>query len=100
MENESKVLHNAIMIVADRYAGNIGVIESVAREALSHEIKVLLEHIEELETLCGEAYQVIGVLSDDCGRFQDQEVQDVLDNLGDQKLIHKDVLPFPSKETS
>ncbi len=64
------------------------------------EIAQLKARIEELGTLCGEAYQVVGVLSDDCGRFADDEVQHVLDNLSDQKLIHKDVLPFPSKETA
>jgi hypothetical protein len=43
--------------------------------------------IEELETICAEAYQVIGAFSD---FLPDAKL---LDNLSQQKLVHKDVLP-------
>jgi hypothetical protein len=43
--------------------------------------------IEELETICAEAYQVVGLLSD---FLPDAKL---LDNLSQQKLVHTDVLP-------
>jgi len=56
--------------------------------------------IEELETLCAEAYQVVGVLAADARRFDDAAVTKALDNLYAQKLVHADVLPFLSAELS
>ncbi|HBB9780290.1 TPA: DUF550 domain-containing protein [Escherichia coli] len=47
-----------------------------------------------LSTVCAEAYQVVGVMADVLGVFGDAAVQKVLDNLSQQKLVHKDVLPF------
>lgn len=47
-----------------------------------------------LSTVCAEAYQVVGVMADALGVFGDAAVQKVLDNLSQQKLVHKDVLPF------
>ncbi len=47
-----------------------------------------------LSTVCAEAYQVVGVMADALGVFGDAAVQKVLDNLSQQKLIHRDVLPF------
>ncbi|WP_410474975.1 dATP/dGTP pyrophosphohydrolase domain-containing protein [Escherichia coli] len=47
-----------------------------------------------LSTVCAEAYQVVGVMADALGVFGDATVQKVLDNLSQQKLVHKDVLPF------
>lgn len=44
--------------------------------------------IEELETICAEAYQVVGQFSD---MLPDAKI---LDNLSQQRLVHKDVLPF------
>lgn len=55
------------------------------------------DRIEELETVCGELYQVVGVLSskhDDC--FDHPDVIKALDNASDNALTHKDLLPFPS----
>ncbi|HFP1865249.1 TPA: DUF551 domain-containing protein, partial [Escherichia coli] len=43
---------------------------------------------------CAEAYQVVGVMADALGVFGDAAVQKVLDNLSQQKLVHRDVLPF------
>lgn len=56
------------------------------------------QEIHDLKTICAEAYQAVGSLSSDCGRFGDDDVQRVLDNLSEQRLVHKDVLPFASKE--
>ncbi|WP_440939770.1 DUF551 domain-containing protein [Escherichia coli] len=47
-----------------------------------------------LSTVCAEAYQVVGVMADALGIFGDAAVQKVLDNLSQQKLVHRDVLPF------
>ncbi|HIB0358198.1 TPA: DUF551 domain-containing protein [Escherichia coli] len=47
-----------------------------------------------LSTVCAEAYQVVGVMADALGVFGDAAVQKVLDNLSQQKLVHRDVLPF------
>ncbi|MGT5264767.1 dATP/dGTP pyrophosphohydrolase domain-containing protein [Escherichia coli] len=47
-----------------------------------------------LSTVCAEAYQVVGVMADALGVFGDAAVQNVLDNLSQQKLVHRDVLPF------
>ncbi|EPA2369519.1 DUF551 domain-containing protein, partial [Escherichia coli] len=38
--------------------------------------------------------QVVGVMADALGVFGDAAVQKVLDNLSQQKLVHRDVLPF------
>ncbi|EFI7814576.1 DUF551 domain-containing protein [Escherichia coli] len=49
---------------------------------------------DSLSTVCAEAYQVVGVMADALGVFGDAAVQKVLDNLSQQKLVHRDVLPF------
>jgi hypothetical protein len=53
--------------------------------------------INELEMICAEAYQVVGTLLDDCGRFGDEDGDKILDNLSQHRMIHQDVLPFASK---
>lgn len=53
--------------------------------------------IDELLTLIGEAYQVVGILADECGRFDDPHVTKMMDNLAAGRMVHADVLPFPSK---
>lgn len=55
-----------------------------------------VRRISELERICAESYQVIGVLADDCGRFGTREVDKALDNLSQMRPVHEDVLPFPS----
>lgn len=52
--------------------------------------------IDDLKTICAEAYQVVGALASECGRFDDPKVIKALDNLSQQELVHSDVLPFPS----
>ena len=59
------------------------------------------QEIEMLKTICAEAYQVVGVLADEAGRFggdANDDIVKILDNLSQQRLVHTDVLPFPSKE--
>lgn len=53
--------------------------------------------IDELLALIGEAYIVVGILADECGRFDDPHVTKILDNLAVGQMVHADVLPFPSK---
>lgn len=49
---------------------------------------------DELLTVCAEAYQVVGAMAEALGVFDSTEVQKVMDNLSQQKLVHADVLPF------
>lgn len=53
-----------------------------------------------LSTVCAEAYQIVGVMADALGVFGDAAVQKVLDNLSQQKLVHRDVLPFSLSVTT
>lgn len=53
--------------------------------------------IDELLALIGEVYQVVGILANECGRFDDPHVIKVMDNLAAGQMVHADVLPFPSK---
>lgn len=57
----------------------------------------LRKRIGELETLLGEAYQVVGTLASDCGRFEDPQVEKVLDNLSEMRMVHEDALMLESK---
>jgi hypothetical protein len=52
----------------------------------------------EAEQVCAEAYQVVGSLLSDLGRFDTPEAEKILDNLSQAKMVHKDVLPWPSYE--
>ncbi|KSX62282.1 ead/Ea22-like family protein [Enterobacter sp. 50588862] len=47
-----------------------------------------------LPAVCAEAYQVVGVMAEALGVFDDASIQKVMDNLAQQKLVHCDVLPF------
>jgi len=51
---------------------------------------------EELVEVCAEAYQVVGSLLSDVGALDTDKAEKILDNLGEQRMIHKDVLPWPS----
>jgi hypothetical protein len=51
--------------------------------------------IAELEDLCGELYQVIGVLADYSGCFDHPDVQRALDNASKAKFIHRNLIPWP-----
>lgn len=69
------------------------------REENSTKIAELQEQLCALEesdlvTICAETYQVVGLLSEAIGVFNDPAIQKVMDNLAQQKLVHSDVLPF------
>ncbi|MBJ9121009.1 DUF551 domain-containing protein [Citrobacter koseri] len=49
---------------------------------------------EDVSTVLAEVYQVVGVMAEALGVFDDTTVQKVMDNLSHQKLVHSDVLPF------
>lgn len=55
--------------------------------------------IETLERILGESYQVMGILADEAGRFDDPAVIKALDNASRQEIEHHDVLPFPCKKS-
>lgn len=63
--------------------------------ALSDQQKM---RIQELEGLCGEAYQVVGYLADALGCFDAPGVTKALDNLSSASEVHKDLLPFSVEE--
>lgn len=50
----------------------------------------------EAEMVCGEAYQVVGSLLSDVGAFETDEAGKILDNLSEARMVHDDVLPWPS----
>ena len=52
----------------------------------------------ELEQICAYAYQVVGTLASDAGRFDEPEVDRVLTMLSDTKF-EENVLPFSSKSS-
>ena len=54
--------------------------------------------IAELEEICAEAYQVVGVLADALGIFETSEgVAKMLDNLSQAQMVHVDILPFSAE---
>ena len=56
--------------------------------------RAIREAESEAAEVCGEAYQVVGVLLSDTGQFDTPHGEKVLDNLSAAKRIHKDVLPW------
>ena len=50
----------------------------------------------EAEEVCAEAYQVVGSLLSDLGIFETDAAEKILDNLSQARMVHKDVLPWPS----
>lgn len=66
---------------------------TVIRNAMERTLKAQTELLD----LIGEAYQVVGILADECGRFDDPHVTKMMDNLVAGHMVHADVLPFPSK---
>jgi hypothetical protein len=48
--------------------------------------------------VCWEAYQVVGSLLSDLGVFETPEAGRILDNLSQARLVHQNVLPWPSYE--
>lgn len=57
--------------------------------------EAMVKRIAELEAVCAESYQVVGLLADAAGVFETSDaVSKALDNLSAAKLVHEDVLPF------
>lgn len=54
---------------------------------------------QEARHVCSEAYQVVGSLLDDVGQFGSDQAEKVLDNLSSMRVVHDDVLPWPSFAT-
>lgn len=54
--------------------------------------------ITNAEHVCAQAYQVVGSLLDDLGQFNAECARKILDNLSSAKIVHDDVLPWPSFE--
>jgi|GEM_PF-4034215 len=50
------------------------------------------------QMVCAEAYQVVGSLLSDLGQFDTAHGEKILDNLSDHRLVHDNVLPWPSFE--
>ena len=50
------------------------------------------------QLVCWEAYQVVGSLLSDLGKFGTPEGDKILDNLSAARMVHKDVLPWESYE--
>lgn len=59
-------------------------------------IKKQRARLKELVKLSYETYQVVGVLAEEAGRFDGEDVERVLDNLSVAYRVHKNVLPFES----
>ncbi|EDL8063756.1 hypothetical protein CTA21_16525 [Salmonella enterica] len=67
-----------------------------SKELTMHEMRL---RIDELETICAEAYQVVGALACAAGVFESSDgVEKILDNLSEARLVHDDVLPFVINE--
>lgn len=62
-----------------------------SKELTIHEMRL---RIDELETICAEAYQVVGTLASLADVFETDAVEKILDNLSEARLVHDDVLPF------
>lgn len=62
--------------------------------ATADDMRAAAERIVELETVCAESYQVLGVLASLAAIIHRPEIIRALDNLSDSALTHKDVLPF------
>jgi hypothetical protein len=52
----------------------------------------------EAQRACAEAYVVVGSLLSDLGQFDTNRGQHILDNLSGARIVHADVLPWPSFE--
>lgn len=53
---------------------------------------------DQAQMVCAEAYQVVGSMLDDLGQFNTVRAGKVLDNLAEHRMLHDDVLPWPSFE--
>jgi hypothetical protein len=72
--------------------------EAKARAAMTdpQSLPVELPPPEVVDRLLAEAYQVVGSLLTDVGQFESDAAEKILDNLSEMRLVHDDVLPWPS----
>ena len=68
---------------------------SATAEACRADMCIIRSALDETERVCGEAYQVVGVLLNDLGIFDTERATKILDNLAQARLVHEDVLPWP-----
>lgn len=52
--------------------------------------------VDAMRQVCAEAYQVVGSLLSDLGAFETPKAEKILDNLSQMRMVHDDVLPWPS----
>jgi hypothetical protein len=57
------------------------------------------EEYPEAAEVCGEAYQVVGSLLSDLGIFNTERARKILDNLSQHRMVHRDILPWPSEKS-
>ena len=63
----------------------------------SQEIAERLKY-PEAALVCAETYQAVGSMLSDLGQFDAPHGEKLLDNLSEHRLVHDDVLPWPSFE--
>ena len=73
---------------------NLQRIEAVGERGVTQEDQGAL--LTEMRNVGGEAYQVVGSLLTDLGKFGTEEGDKILDNLEAGRMLHTDVLPWPS----
>jgi hypothetical protein len=85
---------------ADTYGVSYALKINTARaEKAAESILALRSQPEnESEQVCAEAYQVVASLLSDLGQYDTEPGQKILDNLSQAKMVHSDVLPWPSFE--
>lgn len=67
---------------------------AVVEQVEAHDA-ALRARVAELEGICADAYQVVGVMATDVDMFGHEHTRKILDNLSQAKLVHEDVLPYP-----
>lgn len=55
-----------------------------------------IDQAEQMEMVLAQAYQVVGSLLEDVGAFDTEEATKILDNLSQMRLVHQNLLPWPS----
>jgi hypothetical protein len=60
--------------------------------------RIVKAMLEPAETVCGEAYVVVGSLLSDLDQFDTERATKILDNLCEHRMVHDDVLPWASTE--
>lgn len=59
---------------------------------------VIRRRPSQAKQVCWEAYQVVGSMLSDLGQFGTEQADKILDNLSQARMVHDDVLPWPSFE--